>query len=244
MTRTTDQFIAASAACERTLIEDFDVAEARVRVVHGFIPLDVNTPRSSLRHELDIPIETLLIGAAGTVAPRKSPDIFVQVARQVWLSDGGPERYRFVWIGGGGEPLESLRRDITLMGLAGYVHALGDRADTPDCFSDLDMFLLPSREDPYPLVMLECAAQSIPTICFADAGGASEFVEQDAGRVVSYLDIEAMTAAVLELGSDSEQRRRLGMRAREKVSERHDAHDVVPEILGIMRATAFDRRTG
>jgi glycosyltransferase involved in cell wall biosynthesis len=239
MTRVTDQFIAASRACKQSLINDFGVLEARVRVIHEFIPLEVNTRCSSLRNELAIPSDALLIGAAGSPATRKSPDVFLQVARQVRQSRRGIDRFRFVWVGGDGAELDFLRRDIALTGLNDYVYAVGDRGDAPGCFADFDLFLLPSREDTYPLVVLECAAQSIPTICFAAAGGAPEFVEQDAGRVVPYLNVEAMTAAVLELGSNAAQLGRLGERAKSKVSERHNVRDVVPEILGLMQGTAF-----
>ena len=55
-----------------------------------------------------------------------------------------------------------------------------------------DVFLLSSREDPFPLVCLEAADCGLPVLCFADAGGMPLFVQEDAGAVVPYLDVDEM----------------------------------------------------
>jgi glycosyltransferase involved in cell wall biosynthesis len=89
-------------------------------------------------------------------------------------------------------------------------------------FAQFDAFLLTSREDPFPLVVLDAASLGKPVVCFAEAGGAPELVQEDAGLVVPYLDVEAMAAAATAIVEDADLRARLGRRAREKVLERHD----------------------
>ena len=85
-----------------------------------------------------------------------------------------------------------------------------------------DIFLLPSREDPFPLVMLDSASLEIPIVCFDKSGGAREFVEEDSGYIVPYMDIESMSNAVVQLIEDKSLRRDLGQSAFRKVLNRHD----------------------
>ena len=48
-------------------------------------------------------------------------------------------------------------------------------AEVHDNYAAMDVFALTSREDPFPLVMLEAGGHGLPTVCFAGAGGAEEF---------------------------------------------------------------------
>jgi glycosyltransferase involved in cell wall biosynthesis len=63
------------------------------------------------------------------------------------------------------------------------------------------------------------------------AGGAREFVDDDAGCVVPYLDVNAMADAVIKLLHSSELRHRLGEQAQHKVQARHDITVAAPKIL-------------
>ena len=82
--------------------------------------------------------------------------------------------------------------------------------------------VLTSREDPYPVVCLEKAALEKPIVCFANAGGASAFVEEDHGFVVPYLDGPAMADRIVPLIDSADRRRTMGTAARRKATERHD----------------------
>jgi glycosyltransferase involved in cell wall biosynthesis len=101
-----------------------------------------------------------------------------------------------------------------------------------DYIAAFDVFALVSREDAFPLAIMEAAAVGVPTVCFdGAAGGGCEFVEADAGRVVPYLDLDAMAERVLEFLRDDELRSRLGQRARRKVRERYDISVMAPKLV-------------
>jgi glycosyltransferase involved in cell wall biosynthesis len=95
----------------------------------------------------------------------------------------------------------------------------------------MDVFALPSREDPFPLVMLEAATHGLPTVCFAQAGGAPEFVGADAGVVVPYLDVDAFAAACAALRDDPARRTALGLEARRRVGAEHGVETQGPKLL-------------
>jgi glycosyltransferase involved in cell wall biosynthesis len=97
--------------------------------------------------------------------------------------------------------------------------------------------VLTSREDPYPLVCLEAAALEKPIVCFAGAGGMPEFVENDCGFVVPYLDIAAMADRVTFLLNSPERRLAMGVVARRKVEQNHDICAIGPRIMEIIEKT-------
>jgi glycosyltransferase involved in cell wall biosynthesis len=100
--------------------------------------------------------------------------------------------------------------------LGGRLFLIGEVADTAPYMAGLDLFLLTSREDPFPLVMLEAARQAVPVVCFEGAGGATEFVDETVGATVPMLDVAGMTAAVKRFKASPELRRRVGDSAYER----------------------------
>jgi glycosyltransferase involved in cell wall biosynthesis len=84
---------------------------------------------------------------------------------------------------------------------------------------------------------LEAAALEKPIICFAGAGGMPEFVEDDCGFVVPYLDITAMAERVACLLDSPECRLKMGEAACRKVAQRHDISVAAPRIMEIIERT-------
>jgi glycosyltransferase involved in cell wall biosynthesis len=91
-----------------------------------------------------------------------------------------------------------------------------------DFMSIFDVFFVSSREDPYPLVVLEAAMLSKPIICFDKAGGAKDFVELDCGAIIEYLNVDDTVKKIVELKENQVVRENMGICGRKKVLERHN----------------------
>jgi glycosyltransferase involved in cell wall biosynthesis len=240
----TSHFIAGSEAVARNLVDNHGVGAARIDVVHEFIPLDeldsdrLGGPARIIRSELGIPEDAIVAGAAGTLDWRKGYDLFIMMAIEA-LRAQCPRELHFVWIGGTGIrhiPVE-IGHDLRKLGLEQRIHFAGHRSNYLDYIAAFDMLCLTSREDCFPLVMLESAALGKPVLCFAESGGSPEFVQADAGFVVPYLDTRAMAARVLELAANCALRRDLGRRGASRVRERHNVAVIAPRIADIIRRT-------
>ena len=111
----------------------------------------------------------------------------------------------------------------------------------------MDVFALTSREDPFPLVMLEAAAAGLPLVCFAQGGGTPEFALPDAGYMVTYLDVAEMADAVVHLLERDGERLHMGQVAAAQVRERHTVEQAGPiltsVIEGCLRSTRGSPRT-
>ncbi len=234
-------YIAASRAVKENLVDNHGIAGSCVDVVHEFVRTDLMSVHDKAKakvaacRQLGLPSDALLVGGCGTIDWRKGADLMVHLARAVRNQfDGRP--LHFIWIGGmtRGRLWGKLIHDVERCGLSHCIHFLGAQRDPSRLFAALDVYTLTSREDPYPLVMLEAAAAGNPIVCFDRSGGAPEFVEDDAGVIVPYLDTQQMADAVVDLLGDEQLRRRLGHRASEKARHRHDVRVGAPEVYNVI----------
>jgi glycosyltransferase involved in cell wall biosynthesis len=244
--RHTTKFVAASEAVSRNLQERHRISPDRMEVVHEFIPVDNNLKLNAagegtaVRRRLGIPANAFVVGASGCETWRKGKDLFVQLA--TLLRRRHPTRsFWFVWVGWEGDEEErrQLKHDIEKGDVADTFCWTGEVANPLDYFACFDAFALVSREDPFPLVCLEAALLEKPILCFADAGGTSELVEDDSGFVVPYLDLTAMADKLLLLGENEELRLKMGACGAAKVKQRFSLdvmaprlHHVINNLLG------------
>ena len=233
----TTRFIAVSRAVKEHLIDKLKVPAELVDVVHAFIPNSkvITGQRSGVRKQFGIPDDAFIIGGSGNESWRKGRDLFVQLAANVHRMLPSANIH-FLWVGytGDADDQQRLIHDSTLAGVGDRLHWTGEVSDPDRYFSEFDLFAMVSREDPFPLVCLESALLGTPILCFADAGGVPELVEEDAGFVVPYLDLHTMARRVVELLENPALTAKFGKRARDKVLERHTVERAGPMILGII----------
>lgn len=233
--------IAASRAVKRDISRAWNIREEHIDVVHEFGQPQVITEaqraeaRTRVRSALHVNEGDVLVAMCGTMDWRKGGDVFLQLARTL-LDQPGGDRYRFVWIGGPVNRTEGvqLRHDLEMLGV-GYAVTIAGPVDNPqDYLAAADVFTLTSREDPCPLAMIEAAALGLPIVCFAQSGGATDFVGEDAGVIVPYLAVESMADAVAKLGRDPELRDQLGRKGRSRAEQGYSLASQAPKLLAII----------
>jgi glycosyltransferase involved in cell wall biosynthesis len=231
------RFITVSESVSQTLAHEFQVPPEKLDLVHGFVPLpnvtepEVRSLRQRIRRQLDWPDDAFVVGGCGALGWRKGTDVFLQVA-QAMLSSTGQGRTRFLWVGGGSAD-EALRfeHDIRSFGLGQLCKNVPTTAAVMDYYHAMDIFALTSREDPFPLVMLEAAACNLPIVCFDRSGGGPEFVAQDAGLIAPYLDVPIFASCLDRFRESPELRRKCGSAAAQKVRTHHTLETQGPKVL-------------
>ncbi|MPR36781.1 glycosyltransferase family 4 protein [Salmonirosea aquatica] len=235
-----DHLIAVSKAVADFYIRDYGYPTSRVstftlinsgEILNNLASLDPHYTHPALPTEAD----AIIIGGCGNAEWRKGNDIFNLIARQV-IETMPTRPIYFVWVGAG--PMhafyEQIKFDIERFGLSRQIILIPPTPEALNIMNRFDLFLLSSREDPYPLVVLEAALLQKPIICFEKAGGAPELVEQDAGEVVGYLDVAAASQAIITLINDPVLRKKKGKAAHHKVLERHNTEQSIQKILTII----------
>lgn len=191
--------------------------------------------RAELLQSLGLAADAAVVIAAGPGDRRKGVDIFCQVAMRV--ARERPDIH-FVWIGD--DQTDLVRECKTWLEACGQkrnVHFAGVLHDADRYarrIAAADLFLMSSREDPYPSVVLEAMTLGIPVVGFDGAGGFVELLEEGAGMVVPLEDGVAMSSAVLSLLGDRERGREMGHCGQRIIDSRFDFADYVHDLLGLV----------
>lgn len=240
-----DVFVAASGPVADNLHEQHAISRKKLRVVDAFIKT-TGTPeisedqKRSCKLALGVNPDAKLVLGCGTTDWRKGPDLFVEIAATIQQDNLGP--VHFMWVGGETErgEVQKLLKMAEASGVGDKVTFFGGVSTPLPFMMAADVFLLSSREDPFPLVCLEAADCGVPILCFADAGGMPDFVGSTCGEVVPYLDIPAMAKALRSLLTNEARAEALGQQARAKVRKECDVSVKGPEINKILREASQD----
>ena len=232
-------YIAVSEAIKSTLTRSFAISSNRIFVSNAFIKPtveslhDIISLRQTTREGLGVSTSSFVVMGAGTVYPRKGPDLFLAVADQVLQRRDGAD-ILFIWIGSGAD-LSKMMSESSHPRFEGRLRFLGFREDASRLLAAADVFCLTSREDPFPLVSLEAAQYGVPTLFFKDASGISDFIRDDAGVAIPSFDTALMANAIRSYARSIRLRESHGSTARSRFIEFHTANSRLQEILSHVR---------
>lgn len=231
------RIIAVSNCVRDTLISEFGVYSNVIDVVNGFVSVpcasleEAQSLRKRIHREFNWPDDAFVIGGCGALGWRKGSDVFLQVA-ECLLRSTSRDRTRLLWVGGGSADEElRFRHDVRALGLEGYCCYVPSTPAVMNYYYAMDVFALTSREDPFPLVMLEAASRDLPIVCFAGSGGAPEFVGDECGCTVRYLDVPAFAECLKGFINSPELCRKYGAAAAAKVRSEYIVDLQGPKVL-------------
>jgi glycosyltransferase involved in cell wall biosynthesis len=191
-------------------------------------------PPTALRRELGLPLDALVVGEVGRLAPVKGQRELLQAVAGLRQRHPG---LHAVLIGAdleaGGDFRAELERLAHSLGIADGVHVAGFRADAAAALREMDVVVLPSSIEGLPLVVLEAMAHAKPVVATAVGGTPEAVVDGATGLLVPPGDSEALTAALERVLADEELRRRLGEAGRARVLEKFDARVMEDRVLEI-----------
>ena len=190
--------------------------------------------RTELRKELGVVKHQRLVVGIGYADLRKGFDLFLNL----WRLSNGPETQilHFCWVGGIDPTLAtSLETDIEDAERTGTFHMAGYRSDVSKFLSAADAFVLTSREDPFPTVVLEALSAGLPVMAFERAGGIPDLLrDSPLGHVLPYADTSAMALRLRSLIRNPPATS-VRMQAREWIEQRFDFDSYVSKLMQIVR---------
>lgn len=137
--------------------------------------IDIHGLNQSLECQKNLKEKKIILGV-GVASWRKGFDFFLQTA--AISSKQFPDQFQFVWVGPiTNQEKERANYDIQLLGIGNSFSLVTETSEISSFYRDADLLFLSSREDPFPLVMLEAAAFCLPVVYFQGTGGAEEFFD-------------------------------------------------------------------
>ncbi len=152
--------------------------------------------RRDVRQTLGIPSQAVLVINAGYGDLRKGIDWFVDCATEVSRSDS---RFHFLWVGKLAVDQEERFQEARLtQPLCTNLHHLDFTTSIGQYYAAADAFLLTSREDPFPSVVLEALTCGLPVVAFAGTGGHCEILSDavNGALATNIGDIGALASAL------------------------------------------------
>ncbi|MDR3617269.1 MAG: glycosyltransferase family 4 protein [Candidatus Obscuribacterales bacterium] len=200
----------------------------------NFADFDKSNARLKWREELGISSESLVVLACGSPNQRKGVDIFFSIAQSVLATT--EHDIHFVWLGSGNKiaphtPQYYVDWDIRQSEYASRIHWAKERADLRTAFHGSDLFILTSRQDPFPCVGHNAMQASLPILCFAGAGGTPEMIAGAGGKAIPYGDVRLFSEAIIEYIKDEALRDKHGALNKKVVVEKFSFIDYADKIL-------------
>jgi len=215
-----DYFTVISKNLHRFFVQTIGVSRNRLQVIYN----GVDTKRFHSAVQRGKGINILPKGFQGTV--------FITVGRLAEAKDHitlfraatilVEKGYQFcIVVVGDGELMETMQQAQKDLGLQDHVFLLGTRTDVPDLLQQADIFVLSSKREGLPMVLLEAMSTALPVIA-TNVGGIPEIVKhKENGLLIQSQDEKEMATAMERLIVDKQLAKQLGAGARQTVVEQY-----------------------
>jgi glycosyltransferase involved in cell wall biosynthesis len=196
--RAADRFIVPGEA-SRAYLDALGVPASAIAVAPNAVDPEIF---SSGRRTRDDACARLI--AVGRLAPEKGLDVLIEAVRglpvELEIAGSGPEEARLRALAGA---------NVRFLGWVA-------RDALPDLYANADVAVMPSRSDPWGLVLNEAALAGLPLVSTTAAGAAWDVIEDGVnGYRVPPGDVAALRAAIVRLVEDEGFSRSAGARSRE-----------------------------
>ncbi len=242
--RRADAVTAVTGAIVETLVRDYGIERARVRVVANGADMpddegEAPVARRWRERYLSTPLKPLWV-IAGRLEEQKGHDVLFEALSR--LVKNGLDFTLIV--AGDGSRRSWLEQQALSLGLSPRVQFVGQLEDVGSLLAASDAVLLPSRWEGLPLVLLEAMARGRPIVATAVGGVGDVLTDGVNGTLVPAGDVEALAEALVNLQRKSDRAWRMGQAAAERVRDHYTWHavaeefeSVYDEVLGLATVT-------
>jgi glycosyltransferase involved in cell wall biosynthesis len=185
-----------------------------------------------LRQRLNLPVEAKIALGVGYADLRKGIDLFIEIAKQ--SVDADQDIY-FVWVGDLDVSLkDQIAEAVAVINRPQNLIFIPFQKEINEFYAGADVYLMTSREDPFPSVVLEAMAAATPVIGFADAGGFVDILTPETGAVVPYLDTNRMAEKLWEWMSSPDVLVELGQNGVALIKQKYKFLDYMYQLLSLL----------
>lgn len=184
-----DAVVAVSQPIAKKLVT-VGIDPGRVHVIPNATDDPVaSVPREQARQTLGLRPQDFVVGWVGRLSPEKGPDVFVAALAQLTRDE-----IRACVIGDGPER-PALEAQATSLGVADRICWAGSVANAGRLFSAFDVFVLSSRTEGTPIVLIEAVAAGVPIVA-TRVGGVPDLLGDSDAYLVEPLSPPDIASAV------------------------------------------------
>jgi glycosyltransferase involved in cell wall biosynthesis len=182
----------------------------------------VRMPNAAPRTELRSPGDAEVVVAAGRLVRQKGFDLLVDA----WVEVARRHPQWELHVYGSGPEKDALSDQVHRLGLDGRVRLMGYSDDLLAKMAGASLYVMSSRSEGFPLVLLEAMAVGLPVVSFDCRNGPSDIVRHARdGLLVPDHDVAALAGALNDLLAAPARRHRMSCAAVERARE-HDLNAI------------------
>ena len=219
-----DRITAVSDFLRQETVSAFKIDQP-IEVIHNFVDCNEFRPNrdETIRKRYAMADEKIIVHVSNFRKVKNIPTVIDVFSR---VRDAVPCKLLLV---GDGPELEAIKRNVEERRLSAGVIFLGDRESVADILPAGDVFLLPSEHESFGLAALEAMSSGLPAVT-SNIGGLHEVIQEgETGFLRDPHDVEGMAEIIVELFSDDDFRRRIGLKARERARRDFGKDKIVAE---------------
>lgn len=144
----------------------------------------------------------------GNISPRKSQHLLVQAFARIvdQYTDWSLE----LWGGDGAPYAKKLKIWIKKHHMDDYIHINGTTSNIAKVYEDADVFCLPSRDEGFPLALVEAMSAGLPVVGFEDGIGVSDLIANGVTGLLPKRSVVELSKTLEILIADNKLRERMG----------------------------------
>jgi len=229
--RFVDYFLVVSSVLKENMIEVHGIPPDKIIKIYNGIETDYYKPvgneemRYKIRREFAVNDSDILIASLGRLVWQKGFEYFLHAIPEILREI--PDA-RFILVGDG--PLRpELERLAVELGEGDKIIFAGYRSDVRDVLAALDIVVIPSVLEGFPMITLEAMAMAKPIVAAKIDGITEQITDGINGILIPPKDSSAIAQAIIRLINDRESGKKLGLAARKKVEQEFSVEKMVSE---------------
>ena len=199
------------------------VAADRMKIINHFSPID------AVKNSTNNNSATLRIVTLGRLVKKKGYHVLIDAFAKLEEKTGIKHKLE---IGGNGPQRRALLAQVETLGLADKVTLTGWVDDVVGFLQGGDLFVLPSLDEPFGIVVLEAMALGLPIVS-SDSRGPAEILDADTAWLAKAGDTESLAAALQAACDDQDERKRKSENALQRFKQTYSKQAVIPEFIAL-----------
>ena len=211
------------------MIKDHGIPTEKVVKIYNGIEIDHYLPAKErgekIKNQFNVGEETLFIGAIGRLVWQKGFEYLIRSIPEILKT---AIRTKILIVGDG-----LLKNDLMALterlSIKEYFVFTGFRNDIKKILSAIDILVVPSLLEGFPMIILEGMAMAKPIIATRIDGIKEQILDGESGILIPPRDPDAIVEAILRLSADKELSQNLGLEGRRRVENEFTVEKMISE---------------
>lgn len=202
------------------LIETYNYPANKARLIRRGIPqyiFDAEKSRKKITTEFHFPTTDFMLMHIGQFSPEKNHEFMVASFEKVLAHD---HHARLLFVGEG-PTMPDVKELVQKKNLDKHILFAGHRHNVQELLAGADLFVLGSKIEGVPGVVLEAGMQSIPTVAVTTGGVGEVVMNGKTGVLLDQHDAVAFGNAVVSMMENDAMRKSFGQNAKHFVEENY-----------------------